>query len=400
MALKQMKILIMDIVKPLGRDGSTIHRWEVARNLAKFGCGVHAFSYTDMGSEEGLHIYQLPKKSKIKYIIQLLKLVMKNHFDIVYTRNIMKGIIGLLIKKLWKSKLVVEVNSISPDERRLVENYLSTTRKSLKDIKIKFFGYLEIFISKKADAVIAVTQGIKSYLVNHGVNENKVWVIENGANTELFKPIKNSNVTNELKNRLHINNDESVVLFVGVLEPWQGVEYLIYAAPLIIKEIPKTKFLIVGEGAMKEKLKFLSKELNIGQNVIFTGTVPYENVPEYINISDACVAPFTRIRNESMGLSPLKIYEYLACAKPVVASDIKGVGDLLANSNSGIAVIPEDPAELANAIIKLLKDKQLREQMGDNGRKLVVKNYSWEITARKTAGVFKKLYTKIDQMTA
>lgn len=385
-----MKILIMDPVKLLDRDGSMVHRWELARNLANLGCEVHTITYTDIIPER-VQIHPLPKKSKIGYTMQLLKLVMKYRFDIIYTRNISRGVIGILIKKVWKSKLMFEVDGISLDEWRLMEEQSITEEKGHRSAQIKFLGYLENFVIRKADAVIAVTQGIKDYLINHGVDKNKVWVIENGANTELFKPIRDNNILKGLKNRLHINNDENVVVFVGNLAPWQGVEYLLRAIPLIVEENPKTKILIVGNGILREKLESLTKELDIRRNVIFTGTVPYENVPEYINISDVCVAPFIRTRNESMGLSPLKLYEYLACEKPVVASDIRGVGTLLENSNSGISVTPDNPNELAGAIIKLLKDKQLREQMGTNGREIVVNNCSWENTANKTIKVFESI---------
>ena len=380
----------MDPIKPLDMDGSMVHRWELARNLANLGCVVHTITYTDIIPER-VHTHPLPKKSKIGYIMQLLKLVMKHRFDIIYTRNISRGVIGILIKKVWKSKLMLEINSISLDEWRLVEEQSITEEKGHSSAQIKFLGYLENYVIRKADAVIVVTQGIEDYLINHGVDKNKVWVIENGANTELFKPIRDNNILKGLKNRLHITDDENVVVFVGNLAPWQGVEYLLRAVPLIVEENPKTKFLIVGDGMMKEELESLTKELNIRHDVIFTGTVPYESVPEYMNLSDVCVAPFIRTRNESMGLSPLKIYEYLACGTPVVASDIKGVGDLLESSNSGIPVIPDNPNELAKAIIKLLNDKQLREQMGKNGREMVVSNYSWENTAKKTMEVLESI---------
>ena len=84
---------------------------------------------------------------------------------------------------------------------------------------------------------------------------------------------------------------------------------------------------------------------------------------------------------------------HLACGKPVVTSDIKGVGDLLRYSNAGIAVTPEDPVELANAIIKLLKDEKLRELMGKNGRELVINNFNWKHTAKKTIEVFERVLT-------
>ena len=379
-----MKVLIMDTLKTLGRDGSTIHRWELARNLSKLGHEVQVMSYTNT-KPEGVRTYTLSKKSKIKYIIHLTRLVKLHHFDIIYTRNIVIGSIGLLLKKVWKSKLILEINGISSDERRLIEKQL-TKREKLNSIKIIFFGYFGIFIIKKADAIIAVTPGIKNYLIDHGVDKTKIWVIKNGANTELFKPIEDSNVLKELKNGLHINNDEKVVLFVGYLAPWQGVEYLLRAAPLIIKENSKTKFVIVGNGALRVKLESLSKELGIGQNVLFTGAIHYDKVPLYLNISDVCIVLKRKMRS---GYSPLKLYEYMACGKPVIATNTEGF-EILEQYNAGILVNPEDSEELSNAIVELLQNKQLREQMGANGRKLVVREHSWENIAKKTAEVFRK----------
>ena len=389
-----MKIFIMDT--QAGVYGSATHRLELTRNLSKLGCDVHAIAYTNMGPNDAqidIHIRQKNGKniftklvSRYGYVLQLLKLAKIHHFDIVYTRHIIVGIIGLIIKKIYSSKLVIEWNSITPDERRLTEKQ-STKWKIFKNTRIKLLKILEIFVLRKADAIIAVTQGIKDYLVENGINENKVGVIENGANTELFNPVRDSNVVNELKNKLHINNDEKVVLFVGNLAPWQGVEYLLRAAPSIVGEIPKTKFLIVGDGIMREKLESLVKDLNIAHNVILTETVPYEIVPEYINISDVCVV---LKRKMSSGYSPLKLYEYMACGKPVIATNTAGF-EILEQYNTGILVNPEDSQELASALVKLLQDKQLREQMGVNGRELVVREYSWECTAKKTIGVFRNL---------
>lgn len=388
-----MKILIMDPVGSLDIDGSMVHRWELARNLANLGCEVHIICNTDIIPER-MHIHLLPKKSKIGYIMQLLKLVIEHRFDIIYTRNILRGTVGILIRMVWKSKLVLEVNGISLDEWRLMGGQPTTGGKGPGSIQIKVLGYLGNIVSRKADAVIAVTQGIKDHLIDYGVNENRIWVIENGANTELFKPIKDDNTLKGIKNRLHINDNESVVMFVGNLAPWQGVEYLLHAVPSVVGENSKIKFLIVGDGVMRKKWESLTERLNIRQNVIFVGRVIHDDIPEYINISDVCVAPFIHARNENIGLSPLKIYEYLACGKPVVASNIRGVGDILESSSSGIPVTPDSPDELAEAISKLLMDKQLRESMGENGRKLVVAKYSWEISAKKTIAVFEKIISR------
>lgn len=381
-----MKILIMDPVKPLDINGSMVHRWELAKNLANLGCEVHIITYTGI-THERVYLHPLPKKSRIGYMVQLLKLVMKHRFDIIYTRNIPRGVIGILIKMVQRSKLILEVNGISLDEWRLMEERSTTEEKRLGSIQITFLGHLENFVSGEADAVIAVTQAIKDHLIDHGVDKNKVWTIENGANTELFKPINDTNILKGLKDRLCIDDDESVVSFVGNLTPWQGVEYLVQAAPMVIKENPKIKFLIVGSGTSKQSLIALCEILNVENNFIFTGRIEYGDVPKYINISDICIAPFI----SSRVCSPIKLFEYLSTGTPVVSSDINGVREILNECNAGILVTPENPTELSKAIIRLLKDKELREQLGKRGREVVINNYSWEITAKKTKKIFEYL---------
>ena len=101
--------------------------------------------------------------------------------------------------------------------------------------------------------------------------------------------------------------------FVGHLAAWQGVEFLIYASPLILGKCPEIRFLVVGDGVMRDKLLELVSEFGLADKFVFTGRVPYECVPLYINAADVCVAPFIRERNSKIGLSALKTYEYLAC---------------------------------------------------------------------------------------
>ncbi len=140
---------------------------------------------------------------------------------------------------------------------------------------------------------------------------------------------------------------------------------------------------------MKNELLNLSRELGIEDRFIFTGVVPYDRVPAYINASDVCAAPFILARNAKIGLSPLKLYEYMACGKPVVASAISGVADALEASKGGISVLPENPEALAGAILKLLENKELRASMGSKGLSYVTENYSWYSVARQVDGVCK-----------
>jgi glycosyltransferase involved in cell wall biosynthesis len=133
---------------------------------------------------------------------------------------------------------------------------------------------------------------------------------------------------------------------------------------------------------MKNEWVQLSHGIKVLDKFIFTGKVPYEKIPLYINASEICVVykkPF------KSGFSPLKLYEYMACGKPVVASNVDGF-EILEQLKAGSLVKPEDANELAKAIIKLLKDRQLREIMGRNGIEYV-KTQSWEAVTRKVEKV-------------
>jgi len=382
-----MNVLLLDTIKPELQGAGNIHRWELVNNLAKLGCEIFAISITNIDIEK-IHIHPLHKKSFIRYFIQLLKLVTNHHFHIIYTRNNLKGIIGIIISKIWKSNFIIEVNGVSQYELRLTQKQSQTVNDVISRMRINLLMLLEIFVIKKADVVIVVTQGIKDDLINKGVDINKIHVIENGANTELFKPHADKKILNELKNKLHINNDENVIIFVGNLAPWQGVEYIIYAAQQILEQNKKVKFLIVGDGVIKQNLMELCTELNLVNNFIFTGMVKYEDVPKYISISDIGVVPLATGRI----CSPMKLFEYLSSGIPVVASDNETIRNIL-TSDEGIMVKSEDSTDLAIALMELLNNEKLRKQMGNNGRKLVMENYTWSNTAKQLMEVFEKSQT-------
>jgi len=392
----------MNITMPPGIAGNIVHKWELVKNLSELGHEVHTLSYGESKNIklDNVYFHTIPKVNKIRIFkgllyrftcaMFLLKIITKHHFDILYTRSpaLISGVIGYIAKKIFGLKLVFEIDAIIFEEQELERRELIRSKSSVlkskisENILIEYRKYKEIFMWDKADAVIAVTNGIKRDLIRHGVDEAKIWVIGNGANTDLFRPLNQSIV----KTELGLDDATKYVCFVGNLAPWQGVEYLIKSAPLILKELPNTNFLIVGDGMMKEKLVELVQKKGVSDKFIFTGTVPYEEVPKYINASDLCVhLPFGK-RNENVGASSLKLFEYMACGKPVITSDVSGIPKEIERVNAGI-LISCNLQEIVNSIIKLLKKKKLREEMGKNCRKSVVENHSWEIVAEKVAEV-------------
>jgi glycosyltransferase involved in cell wall biosynthesis len=295
--------------------------------------------------------------------------------DIIITDSIYAPFYKYFTKK--KPPLVMLVHGIVSDEA------LSKNLVKKNSLTYKFLRIMEKKAYVLCNKLIAVTDGIKEYLINDfHLNPYKIAVIPNAVDSDLFKPMDKSRCIRDLK----LNELNCYVCFVGNLAPWQGVEYLIHAAPLILKESPSTKFLIVGDGIMKEELINLAAEVGVSDNVIFIGAVPYEEVPKYINASDVCVASFIKERRGS----PLKIYEYASCAKPIVSSRIQNL-EFMEDQNAGILVEPEKPEELAKAIIKLLKDEILRDEMGRTGREYVVKNRNWKNIAKRIEEVCKDM---------
>lgn len=279
-----------------------------------------------------------------------------------------------LLAKLFKIPSVREVNGIMTDETKVT--------KRGDRISLWVIDRIERFSMPRADRIIVVTSKLKEVLQgDYGVPEDKIVVILNGANTDLFKPMDIVKAREELG----LNRSDNYICFVGNLERWQGVEYLVKSIPLILEQCPDTLFLIVGDGPTKRELVELAEQVGVSNRMIFTGMVPYQKISLYINASDVCVLPKKPMRT---GYSPLKLCEYMACMKPVVATRTNGF-EILEEFNAGVLVNPENPSEFAQAIIKLLQDPELRVQMGENGRNYVVENQSWESVAKRVEEVCK-----------
>ena len=384
--MNEMKVDMLYNLQLEGHGAGTTHTMELFENLKKVGNEVNLFvpKPKDAAPYKRANISYLPilnipllrgvSYQLILFFYYLLYQTKHTKPDFIYSRISLFTISPLILSKLLKIPYVVEINGLGIDELKL---------SNASKLAIQLYKINEKLNYTHAEKIVAITQGIKKGIMElYNIPGEKIVVIGNGANTGLFRP---EDITGARK-ELNFDQDANYVCFIGGLYPWQGVEYLIQSAPLILKESPNTKFLIVGEGQMKEKLIELVKEIDVSDKFIFTGAVPYEEVPKYINASDVCVAPFIKERNIRIGLSPLKIYEYLACEKSVISSRIPNL-EFIEQQNAGILVEPKNPHELAKAIIKLLKDEKIREEKGRNGRECIVKNHSWEAVATRVAEV-------------
>ncbi len=170
------------------------------------------------------------------------------------------------------------------------------------------------------------------------------------------------------------------------MEEHKGIKYLIESASLLLQSRNDISFLLVGEGALKEELKILCADLKIEKNVIFAGE--RSDIPEILSLTDIFVLPSLR-----EGL-PLTILEAMACGKPVIATNVGGIPEIVKDGITGILVSPEDSGALYSAMNELLDDRERREKMGRNGKRVCNESFSSKTMVGKIEDLYDSLMCK------
>jgi glycosyltransferase involved in cell wall biosynthesis len=201
-----------------------------------------------------------------------------------------------------------------------------------------------------------------------GIPLSKILVFPSGTDTGLFYPMEKESSCRRLK----LDSSLSYIGFIGSFFAYQGVDILIDAASLVLNRFHNVRFLLVGDGPMRTIWETIVQEKGLRDHFIFTGHVPYRNVPNYIGAMDVCVAPHHRETNQA---SPVKLFDYMASGRPIVASDIEVVREIVADSGCAVLVAPNRAEDIAKAIITLLKDDNLQKDLSVKGRDYAVDHY-------------------------
>ncbi|UVT14222.1 MAG: glycosyltransferase family 4 protein [Nitrospira sp.] len=228
---------------------------------------------------------------------------------------------------------------------------------------------------RHCDRIVVLTEGLRSLLhERYDVPLERIALLPSGTDVQLFVP--RDAVAARLE--LGLSPSRPYVGFVGSFYRYQGLDALL-SAMLVIKTVyPTAQLILVGDGEAAEELKQQAARLNLEDSIAWTGRIPYWEVPVWISAMSVCVAPFRGDRGET---SPVKIFDYLACGRPVVASAIPSVVSIF-TTDSGVQLVPPDEARpLADAIIALLKDSARCGVMGAQGRRFVESRFSWTAIA-------------------
>ncbi|HYA78654.1 MAG TPA: glycosyltransferase family 4 protein, partial [Verrucomicrobiae bacterium] len=290
------------------------------------------------------------------------------------------GLLKALNNHCIKKPFVHTIHGVLADEyEQARENGYQSFRGRIADYFLHRLAKLEDETAKNATLIVTISQySLEKIKQFYHVDAAKIRIVPNGVNPEQFKPSEDQAA---VKRQLGLRN-EPCILFVGSLIPRKGLPFLVEAAKKVVKEYAETKFIIVGEGPLRNQLQRKLEATNLSGNFTFIGNVKGDKLPAIYNCADVFTLPSIQ---EGQGIVLL---EAQASAKPVVAFDIGGVNEAVRNGETGLLVKRDSPEKLADGIIKLLSDEALREKMGAKGRIFVAENFTWDICAQKMLKVY------------
>lgn len=367
-----MKILrVVNDLYPYSYGGLGVHVHELSKNMAKLGHHVTIFTCEKNPKSfncivDGYEVFRFKPSLYLmgNYSItlsMLLPMIKKvENFDVVHAHShlFFSTNITAFIRKLKKKTPLIITN------HGFVSQSVSMNLQKIILPRLAKWTYLN------ADAVICYTSEMKEEMENWGVNTEKVRIIHNGVNIEIFKPLKNF-------------NKEYDIIWIGRYVPGKGIEFLIQSIYELKREFKNIKVLMVGSGILKKTIEIMVGEMGLVDNIRFIERISNEDLPIYYNKSKVFV-----LTSLEEGV-PRTILEAMACGVPVVCSDLPQLRKIV--KGCGILVPKKDVQKISIAIAEILKEPKISEKLGHNAQARVVEKYSWYDTVRKTLCLYEEM---------
>jgi glycosyltransferase involved in cell wall biosynthesis len=269
--------------------------------------------------------------------------------DFIYERYSLWGMAGLRLARNRSIPHVLEVNAPLAFEQQRFRAGLTCPPLA---------RWVERRIWRKADLSIVVSDTLRSLLQNAGARPESIHVLPNAVSPRLFHTDLDGKPVRE---RLNFNG-RFVIGFVGMFRPWHGVDLLISVLEDLHRVDPSIHLLLVGDGPLRQRFEAEVCKAGLQEAVTFTGAVAHQDVPGYLAAMDMTVAPYPAL--DDFYYSPIKLFEYMAAGRPVVASRVGQVAQIIEDGVNGLLFDPGDRAGLINCVRRLKNDVALRNELG------------------------------------
>jgi glycosyltransferase involved in cell wall biosynthesis len=381
--IKEKYMRILHIITRLDKGGSADVLLDLSAGLKGMGHDVYIAAgptlhpQTDIDAfslRSGIPVYHIRHLTRDCYPLQdflsffeILKIIRKVKPDILHTHTSKAGFIGRIAGRIAGIKVAVHM-----PHGHVFYGYFNK-------IKTRIFVYLEKIASMFSDKIVTLTDIEKlEYLDEKIAPDNKIVAIPCGIDVDKF-----SSAQNTVRNEFGISPDMPVIGWVGRAESVKGGEYFLRACQLIKKEMPHARFLVVGDGSLQGEMEALANSLNLSNEVKFAGY--RTDMPEIMNSIDLLLhTPL----NEGLGRV---ILEAMACGKPIVATNVGGIPEIVEHGIHGFLVPPGDCASMAKESLRILKDTELAWRLGNACRKKAL-NFSTKQMVRKIHNLYSESY--------
>jgi glycosyltransferase involved in cell wall biosynthesis len=295
-------------------------------------------------------------------VVRLAPVLWRDRSAVYYERYAFCLFGGVLAAKCFGRRVIVEVNEVSGIAR------------ARGQVMVGLAQWIEKRVLCSADVVITVSSFLREHIVRRGVPGESVCVMPNGIDRQRFE---GGGHGADVRNRLGLDG-ATVLGFVGWFDYWDRLDLLLDVVANLHEALPHLRLLLVGDGPVAAELKAKVEQHGLQKYVLFTGPVPRDEVPQYIDVMDICVLP----DSNAFG-SPIVLFEFMAKGKGVIAPDIVPVRDVLVDRHTGLIIKPGDINALTRAICELAENVSLRTQLGSRARAEVLQHHTWDANANQ-----------------
>jgi glycosyltransferase involved in cell wall biosynthesis len=367
--------------------GSPARILRMSQALAKLGHTVHVVTY-HFGKDieaEGVIIHRIPKLTRydnfspgptltklllLDFLLffKLRKIIKTKHINLIHAHHYEGALLGYAARALHGIPVIYDAHTTLADE---LQYYGLWNRKTVST-------FLDSRVPQWADFNIAVSEELKQKFGRAGVASNKLEIIPTGANPKAFV----HGTASRIRQKYHLGN-RKLVIYTGSIENIQGIAYLLAAMAPVFEQLEDTILLVVGDGKIN-KYRRQCQALGIHDQVIFAGSRPFSEIPDYLAAADVVINP--RINCPGM---PQKLINYMMAGKAIVS--FEGSAKLLSDGIDGLIVPNGEVEQMAQAVITLLKNPGLRRRLGQNAKRTVAKNYDWDVLSKNIEHIYKHL---------
>jgi glycosyltransferase involved in cell wall biosynthesis len=233
---------------------------------------------------------------------------------------------------------------------------------------------------RAADLIVVVSRVLRDDLVSAGVPAEKIVVNPNAVDPRRFRP----DIPADDIRRTHGLEGSLVVGFSGTFGVWHGIPTLVEALPKLAAARPELRFLLVGDGPLRATVEEAAQRHGLQDRVVLPGLVPHDRMPTYLAACDVLLSPHGRqVDGREFFGSPTKLFEYMAAGRPIVASAVGQIADVLEDGQTALLIPPESPDDLVSAVLRLADDSALRERLGAAARSRAVADHTWARNAQR-----------------